>query len=107
MVLLALLCLSLAGCPTPIPYCKDRRTYVPGIVIGDPDAADGAAHRAIVAGRMALGPPVLNGLISVRLAQLDGDVVIAATETSLPPDGRFYWALAPGTYVISDRKSVV
>lgn len=100
LALLVFLCLLVAGCPAPIPHCTERRTYLPGIVIGNPDDAT-VGKAATVIGSIALDPPIAKSLVSIRLVRLDGDVIVAATEADLPPDGRISWTLAPGRYAIS------
>lgn len=94
--LVAMLAVALGGCPTPIPGYDAKRDYLPSIAVREP----GAEAESLVIGRLLLEGSGSNP-VSIELARLDDDTVVARRDLPLAPDGRFTWGLDRGTYVIA------
>lgn len=99
--------LLLAGCPTPVPRCTDLYHGKPGIDVRELSPADKkVADGSVIAyGRITVLDAKDQGTISARLIRYDKPTFSSmepyGEETIwFKPDGRFYWILPAGRYVI-------
>lgn len=101
------LALMLAGCPVPAPRCTDVYYGAPGIDLRTLTPADESIEdgSVIAFGRITAPDANVQGVISARLIQFK-DLLFSPAEPyaeeiiHFDPDGRFFWVLPAGHYVI-------